>query len=117
MTMTLERPPATDSTDGPFRVEVHLPGESWGSNALRFWRLDEAYRYGSELLGRWFVPDDFRVMHADYDEPWAVYSCPSCGPYVAGELAPSHRGSEGCESGSLASGGSQSHCACSACFG
>ena len=33
-----------------------------------------------------------------------------------GKMAPSHDGSLMCESGSIASGGSRSHCSCDYCF-
>jgi hypothetical protein len=41
--------------------------------------------------------------------------CPSCLRAGSG-MGPSHRGSERCESGSLASGGDKSHCTCDTCF-
>lgn len=31
-------------------------------------------------------------------------------------MYPSHNGSRNCESGSIASGGTKSHCTCNACF-
>lgn len=39
-------------------------------------------------------------------------NCASCQK----EFGPSHDGSPGCESGSIASGGNRSHCTCDTCF-
>jgi hypothetical protein len=46
---------------------------------------------------------------------WAIRACPMCVEIGEG-MGPSHDGSTGCESGSLASGGSNSHCTCDVCF-
>ena len=40
--------------------------------------------------------------------------CPTCARPET--FKPSHMGSKGCQSGSLASGGVRSHCSCNACF-
>lgn len=98
-----------------FRVELE-DGRRWIVNDQLHGTLREAWDYGESILRQWALTRNFRVMRADDPIPWAVYSCSGCGPFVAGQLAPSHRGSTGCESGSLASGGSHSHCSCDACF-
>jgi hypothetical protein len=41
--------------------------------------------------------------------------CPTCIKYK-GQMCPSHFGSQFCESGSLESGGTKSHCTCDWCF-
>jgi len=41
--------------------------------------------------------------------------CPTCIRYK-GKMCPSHFGSQFCESGSLESGGTKSHCCCDFCF-
>ena len=42
-------------------------------------------------------------------------TCETCKQYK-GQMCPPHFGSARCESGSLASGGKNSHCTCSTCF-
>lgn len=42
-------------------------------------------------------------------------TCSMCIEY-AGRMAPSHRGSTFCRCGSIASGGTKSHCTCDTCF-
>ena len=41
--------------------------------------------------------------------------CPACIKY-AGQMNPGHFGSQFCESGALAAGGTRSHCTCDFCF-
>jgi len=41
---------------------------------------------------------------------------PVCGQCETGGYGPSHQGSVACESGSIASGGTKSHCTCDVCF-
>jgi hypothetical protein len=50
-------------------------------------------------------------------------ACESCEARMIAEcgcadrgMAPSHTGSASCESGSIASGGTNSHCSCDTCF-
>lgn len=43
------------------RVEVFVEGE-WAGNALRFATLEEAKTYGRDLLSRWMLPTDYRVV-------------------------------------------------------
>lgn len=102
-----------------FRVEVLDPTarrESWVGNGLTFKTLDEAWAHAEQLIAHWIGPHDARIMRGDDPVPWAVYSCSGCAPFIAGGLAPSHRGSRNCESGSLASGGTIAHCTCDVCF-
>jgi hypothetical protein len=47
----------------------------------------------------------------DCEEP----SCAMCAR-VADRGGPSHAGSTSCQSGSIASGGTKSHCSCDTCF-
>ena len=42
-------------------------------------------------------------------------ACQQCIEIGTG-MGPSHNGSKGCESGSIASGGTRSHCTCDVCF-
>lgn len=99
----------------PFRAELFLEG-NWANAAIRFASAREAWDHGNGKMMAWFVPTDMRVMAEGDDVPWAVWSCSGCGPRMAGQMAPSHRGSTGCESGSLASGGDQAHCTCDGCW-
>ena len=41
--------------------------------------------------------------------------CETCRKQL-GKMNPRHDGSKGCESGSIASGGTRSHCTCDVCF-
>jgi hypothetical protein len=51
-----------------YRVEVHTPNDNaWAGNGLRFETREEADSYGFDLLSRWFVPDDYRIV--EIDEP------------------------------------------------
>ncbi len=44
-------------------------------------------------------------------------ACPTCEAIrKEGGFGPSHEGRKGCESGSIASGGSNAHCSCDRCF-
>lgn len=45
-----------------FKVEVHIPPDEWGGNALRFKTRQQADQYGLELLSRWTQPDDYRIV-------------------------------------------------------
>lgn len=99
----------------PFRAEMMLEGK-WANASIRFPSAKAAWDHGDHKMMAWWVPTDMRVMREGDDIPYAVYSCSGCAPYMAGGLAPSHRGSKGCESGSLASGGARAHCTCEACF-
>jgi len=46
-----------------------------------------------------------------------VEGCPTCERVkAAGGFGPSHWGSPGCQSGSLAAGGKNTHCTCDGCF-
>lgn len=47
------------------------------------------------------------------DGPGRTPGCELCADPT---YLPSHRGSVGCESGSIASGGTRSHCTCDRCF-
>jgi hypothetical protein len=44
-----------------------------------------------------------------------VPGCPTCDDKPL-DMKPSHCGSKRCESGSIASGGTHSHCSCGTCF-
>ncbi len=46
----------------------------------------------------------------------AVPGCEICQYLIDHPFGPSHRGSTSCESGSIASGGKESHCTCDVCF-
>ena len=53
-------------TEGKYRVDVSVPGESrWATNALRFDTVEEATAYAKDLLGRWMQPDLARVAESD----------------------------------------------------
>jgi hypothetical protein len=103
------------------RIEIldpTAPPNTWVGNAKEYDSLRAAWDGGIDLLARWSLPRDFRVMGAIVkpDVPVAQYSCSLCPEFVRGDLAPSHRGSDACESGSLASGGDRTHCSCDVCF-
>lgn len=104
-----------EEVEPTFRVEVFVEGE-WVANGVRHVTLREAWNACDHLMARWFLPTDARIMREGDPIPWAVYSCSGCAPFIAGGLAPSHRGSRNCESGSLASGGTIAHCTCDVCF-
>lgn len=44
--------------------EVLVEGK-WSGNGLRFATKEEAEQWGSDLLGRWFVPTDSRAVESD----------------------------------------------------
>lgn len=50
-----------------WKCEVHAEGE-WVSNGLRFATEQEALNYGTDLLSRWFLPDDHRAVQSE-DQP------------------------------------------------
>lgn len=56
-------------------------------------------------------------MHRPTQKPFST-DCPTCirSAEFPGRIAPYHNGSARCESGSIASGGNHSHCACNICF-
>jgi len=47
-----------------YKPEVFAEGE-WYGNGLCFATFDEADRWGHDLLFRWFVPTDSRVVESD----------------------------------------------------
>ena len=47
---------------------------------------------------------------------YEVEEHPDCDTCKVRGLRPYHDGSKSCESGSIASGGSRSHCSCDTCF-
>ena len=57
-----------------------------------------------------FLRDENKRLRAEVER-----LCPTCQEYK-GKMCPSHFGSKNCESGSLASGGTKSHCTCDTCF-
>lgn len=61
------------------------------------------------------------ITDAEWDGtavPKTPADCKACQQIIAeGGFGPSHFGSPGCESGSIASGGANSHCTCPACWG
>lgn len=44
-----------------YKPEMLVEGE-WSSNSLRFATEGEADRWGADLMMRWFVPTDHRVI-------------------------------------------------------
>ena len=52
----------------------------------------------------------------EYHKTHAVAGCKSCQELIDDPFGPSHKGSTSCESGSIASGGKESHCVCDVCF-
>lgn len=49
-----------------FKVEVREPRSTvWSGNALRFATHAEADSYGVDLLSRWFLPEEFRVVESE----------------------------------------------------
>ncbi len=60
--------------------------------------------------------EDKGVYHADcYAKLLSGLFCRQCMEIGTG-MGPSHNGSKGCESGSIASGGKNAHCTCDVCF-
>lgn len=72
----------------------------------------DAYKliYSEEHLERCYAPDSAMIA------PVVIWKagCSVC--EESGSFKPSHEGSISCQSGSLASGGSKSHCTCDTCF-
>lgn len=76
--------------------------------------------------------DEWRTTLRDLEHQWAAatdapkryslleqihYVCPTCESYAkGGGFGPGHLGSPRCKSGSLAAGGTHSHCSCDTCF-
>ena len=54
-------PAEHESIEHPFRAEVKVDRE-WATNALTFATAEDARAYGRDLLDRWFVPTDSRVV-------------------------------------------------------
>jgi hypothetical protein len=44
---------------------MFLVGREWAGNALRFATQAEAEQSALELMGRWFMPSDYRVDEVD----------------------------------------------------
>lgn len=61
-------PSEHETEEHPFRTEMHIPPDEWGSNALTFASVEDAKKYGQELMGRWFVPDAYRVVDTRTEE-------------------------------------------------
>jgi hypothetical protein len=62
-----------------FKPEVYITSEGWIQNGLAFATREEAEQNARDLLMRWFVPNDSRVVESD-DKP--NYS------YINHELVP-----------------------------
>ena len=60
-------------------------------------------------------PHGDEVRHWHDMVPYPPDDCGMCAD-ISGGFGPSHNGSRGCESGSIASGGHRSHCTCDRCF-
>jgi hypothetical protein len=54
-----------------FKYEVEVDGKFSG-NAVRFATKEEADFGGRELLSRWFVPTDYRVVESDDEVNYVV---------------------------------------------
>jgi len=49
-----------------YKVEVREPRSTvWSGNALRFATHKEAGDYGFDLLSRWFLPEEFRIVKSE----------------------------------------------------
>lgn len=49
-----------------WKPEVYVPGEDkWHGNGLCFATEEEALRWGCDLLGRWFVPTEYRAVESE----------------------------------------------------
>lgn len=44
--------------------EMHVDG-GWSKNGLRFATEEEAYRWGADLMMRWFAPSGHRAVESD----------------------------------------------------
>jgi hypothetical protein len=67
---------------------------------------------GAEVFsGDWLDANEWASAHKEDDFP----PCPTCCS-IGGGFGPSHDGSRFCQSGSIASGGTRSHCTCGSCF-
>lgn len=73
---------------------------------------------------KWCLGQESAARH-DFDHPnnhaaakhvYTPTDCRSCVERATDSFAPSHDGSSRCESGSIASGGTRSHCSCDVCF-
>jgi hypothetical protein len=56
------------------------------------------------------------IDRTPYSSPKDWHNCLNCVLFAKIEYGPSHNGSKGCQCGSIASGGTVSHCSCSTCF-
>ena len=75
--------------------------------------INDVIEETSKEVGEWPAEmrrDEVRVSSSG---PRNGIPCPSC---TDPGFAPSHNGSPRCESGSIASGGRNAHCACDVCF-
>ncbi len=50
---------------------MFLVGREWAGNALRFATREEAEQSALELMGRWFMPSDYRVDEVDGEVNYA----------------------------------------------
>jgi hypothetical protein len=89
-----------------------IPASERPKNSSLKFRVRMKYADGESVV----VPSTLRSerWQAEHlrDELTACQSCREA--YMHG--GPSHNGSRNCESGSIASGGSNCHCACSTCY-
>ena len=76
--------------------------------------LANLLRHEKSMLGVELTRDEVQSLCLILlgDDP----DCESCRNNLRGGIAPTHNGSKGCESGSIASGGKNAHCTCDVCF-
>lgn len=107
------RMPALDGAEavighGYFRVYHHCPCGELVPASTRNGPCTTLVYYGAECRAcqrkRLIPPDGARKLKG----------CPTC--ESPEEFKPSHLGSTRCQSGSLASGGTNAHCTCDTCF-
>lgn len=78
------------------------------SLAVRFFEIPSIPVIVSDVVDMGFERWEAEVIAEAVSE-----YCPSC---AKGGFQPTHNGSRSCESGSIASGGDNSHCSCDVCF-
>jgi len=90
------------------------PTIPWGTTRLS-WGVGKANGNNKYLRGSAIIPDTYWKDLMDIAPQTSNKNCETCKTYfVSG--GPSHTGSSHCRSGSLASGGSRSHCSCDSCY-
>lgn len=80
-------------------------------------RWSDCFVVGQQIDGRTFrVIGENGPVDLAFLNPRGEESCRTCQDMSEAGMHPSHNGSKHCESGSVASGGANTHCSCDRCF-